>query len=271
MGTAIAQWVAAVGTIGTVIVLIFQSYERRKASRESQVIEVVLEPLRARLEGGMASILERRANPVIWRFDSGLATNPDPPAGIALSSFLAPPATVPTSDKPLFSVAYRAVRVQRPYRDLIDKWEALNRDYRELLEGGLLPLVQQIDGHLRASCTVPDMMEDRNAPRWCSYSQLAEHAFNTLWLRRYPYTLEVQRDKPGAPDIAILRSPGGPNFTDGTTESEVAGLQDAIKGLMADAAVQDTIEKLKQEACTLDEQRQRLLKTIAAIRWSHTD
>jgi hypothetical protein len=271
MWDAIAQWVAAAGTLGTVIVLIYQSYERRKASRESQVIEVVLEPLRARLEGGMASILERRANPVIWRLDSGLATNPDPSFGVALPSFLAPPAAVTNSDGPLFSVAYRAVRVQRPYRDLIDKWEALNKNYRELLEGGLLPLVQRIDGHLRTSCTVPDMMEDRNATRWCSYSQLAEHALNTHWLSRYSYTLEVQSDRPGAPGIVTLWCPGGLNFTHGTTESEVAGLQDAIKSLMADAAVQDTIENLKQQASTLNEQRQGLLERIATIRWSRTD
>ena len=271
MWDAIAQWVAAAGTMGTVIVLIYQSYERRKASRESQVIEVVLEPLRARLEGGMASILERRANPVIWRFDSGLATNPDPSFGVALPSFLASPVAVPNPDGPLFSVAYKTVRTQHAYRDLINKWEALNKDYRGLLDSGLLPLVRRIDDHLRASCAVPDIMEDRNATRWCSYSQLAEHAFNTHWLSRYSYTLEVQRDRPGAPGIVALWSPGGPNFTDGTTESEVTGLQNAINGLMADAAVQNTIENLKQQAYGLNEQRQGLLERIATIRWSRTD
>ncbi len=271
MWAAIAQWVAAVGTIGTVIVLIYQSYELRKASRAAQVIDVVFEPLRAQLEGGMASILERRANPIIWRPDSGLVTNPDPPAGIALSSFLAPTAAVPISDGALFSVAYRTIRVQRPYRDLIDIWEALNRDYRELLDRGLLPLVQQIDRRLRASCTVPDMMEDRNATRWCSYSQLAELAFNTHWLARYSYTLEVRRGKPGAPSVVALWSPGGPNFTDGTTESEVTALRSAIDSWATDAAVQETVKNLKQLACALNEQRERLLERIATIRWSRAD
>jgi hypothetical protein len=271
MWAAIAQWVAAAGTLGTVIVLVYQSHKRRKASRKDQVIDVVLEPLRARLEGGMASILERRANPVIWRLDSGLATNPDPSFGVALPSFLAPPVAVTNSDGPLFSVAYKAVRAKHPYRGLIDKWEALDRDYRELLEDGLLPLVQRIDDHLRTSCAVPDIVEHRNATRWCSYSQLAEHAFNTHWLSRYSYTLEVQRDRPGTPGIVTLWNPGGPNFTDGTTESEVTGLQDAINSLMADAAMQDTIENLKQQACALNEQRQGLLERIATIRWSRTD
>lgn len=264
MSTTIAQLAAAVGTSGTVLVLLWQERVRRQEARLERIITTVLTPIQETLES-YAGFLARTSYPLTWRHPEGLILDPRP-GPFPRIQFGATDYGESAQDAHLYAVAYNSVKRQRPYRHLINDWETFEEEH-EQIQTDLLALAKDAERTLRASCTLPDISVDYNSSRNCAYGQLALYVFNRTWLAHYEIEL-LEEACVGNPAHWKLRNvAASTEYTNGTTREETAQIKTVITELISDNSLRERAARLQRTVETLDGRRGALLGAIAEIRW----
>ncbi len=261
MWATIAKWVTAVGTSGTVLVLLWQRRVRRQEDQCERDITTVLTPIQEKLES-YAGFLARTSYPLIWHRPEGLILDPQP-SPVPRTQFVATDYGASAHDADLYAVAYNDVKGRRPYRHLINDLEKFDAE-RKQVQADLLALAKDVERTLRASCTLPDFSMD-NSRCYCAYGPLALYVFNRIWLAHYEIKLEEQPCN--QTHWKLVNVDASTEYTNGTTREEIAQIRTVTLELISDNSIRERATRLQRTVETLDGRRRALLGAIAEIRW----
>jgi membrane protein implicated in regulation of membrane protease activity len=190
VATAVLAFAAIIALAGVFVPLQLERARRRSVHLEN-IIAIVLEPIRLKLDGGYARVVSRSAFPLECRYPQGLqvTTQPGP------FSFDSPPVPLSDStseDRSLYDTVYADIK-RNHYPQLLADWERFQADYQILIQTAL-DLAKNLEERLRAGCDLPDLGNDNGGNHGCFYASLALYAFNRVWHDNYPYPLSEQSE-----------------------------------------------------------------------------
>lgn len=260
VATAVLALAALAGLVGVLVPLQVER-SRRRSFHLDNIIAVVLEPIRQKLERA-AAVVSRIRLPLRWNSQNGLETDLLLPL-LSSEQMFAQLSGVSPEDATLHNTVYTDVK-QNHYPQLLTKYEHFTTEFQDFVGSDLLTFAKSLEQQLRKGSSLPDLGIDVNGQRGCFYASLALYVFNRAWTKDCSSPLSILPDNRGDSKLSNLSS--GTDYIYGANHDDVTVLNDCVESLIVNPETTERVKTLGSQATALDQKRQDLLREIAGIR-----